>query len=51
MCNMIEMLKEKRVNNNLTFPELNNVQSDMKFKKIMPDGGWVNEHVYLIHLE
>lgn len=51
MCNMIEMLKEKRVSNNLTFPELNNVQSDMKFKKIMPDGGWVNEHVYLIHLE
>lgn len=51
MCNMIEMLKEKSISNNLTFPELNNVQSDMRFKKITPDGGWVNEHVYLIHLE
>lgn len=50
MCNMIEMLKNKNTDK-IHFPSLNNVQSDMDFRKNTSDGGWINQHIYLIHLE
>ena len=48
---MIGMLKNSKDKYEFIFPTLNNVQSDMKFKKITNEGGWVNEHLYLIHLK
>lgn len=51
MCNVIEALQNSKNEDELQFPTLNNVQSDMDFKKTTADGGWINEHIYLIHLE
>ena len=51
MRNMIGMLKNSKNKHEFIFPTLNNVQSDMNFKKTTHEGGWINEHLYLIHLK
>ncbi len=50
MQNMLAMLNESDKEKNLKFQKMNNIQSDLDFKKISDEGGWVNENVYLIHL-
>ncbi len=50
MQNMLAMLDKSGQKNKPKFQKMNNVQSDLEFRKVGDEGGWVNENVYLIHL-
>ncbi len=50
MQNMLAMLDKSGKKNKPKFQKMNNVQSDLEFRKVGDEGGWVNENVYLIHL-